>query len=78
MPDDRPDRPGTRSCRIVAEGDIVMVHSRHNLLRRAEAWCRGWNIFRVAATVRLVEHPVEVMQPEVAETVSGNPMFTPA
>ena len=59
---------------IVADGDIVMVHSRHNLL--TPEMMVAVNIFRVKDG-RLVEH-WEVMQPEVAETVSGNPMFTPA
>ena len=60
--------------KIVADGDIVMVHSRHNLL--TPEMMVAVNIFRVQDG-RLVEH-WEVMQPEVAETVSGNPMFTPA
>ena len=60
--------------KIVADGDIVMVHSRHNLL--TPEMMVAVNIFRVSDG-RLVEH-WEVMQPEVAQTVSGNPMFTPA
>jgi predicted SnoaL-like aldol condensation-catalyzing enzyme len=60
--------------KIVAEGDIVMVHSRHNLL--TPEMMIAVNIFRVQDG-RLVEH-WEVMQPEVGQTVSGNPMFTPA
>ena len=60
--------------KIVADGDIVMVHSRHNLL--TPEMMVAVNIFRVEDSL-LVEH-WEVMQPEVAQTVSGNPMFTPA
>ena len=60
--------------KIVADGDLVMVHSRHNLL--TPDMMVAVNIFRVQDG-RLVEH-WEVMQPEVAQTVSGNPMFTPA
>jgi|SRR5579871_4126308 len=61
---------------IVADGDIVMVHSRY----------QGWSpkpliavdIFRVKDG-KIVEH-WDVLQPETAagETKSGNPMFSPS
>lgn len=57
---------------VVAEGDFVMMHGRYTGMGpRAMI---GVDIFRLADG-KIVEH-WDVLQEEVAKTVSGNPMFS--
>ena len=57
---------------VVAEGDLVMMHGRYTGMGpRAMI---GVDIFRLADG-KIVEH-WDVLQEEVAKTVSGNPMFS--
>jgi predicted SnoaL-like aldol condensation-catalyzing enzyme len=57
---------------VVAEGDLVMVHGRYTGI--GPKTMIGVDIFRLV-NGKIVEH-WDVLQEEVAKTVSGNPMFS--
>ena len=56
--------------RVVAEGDLVVVHSHYKSLRMA-----GVDIFKVGPDGKIVEH-WDVLQPIPDTTASGNDMFS--
>jgi predicted SnoaL-like aldol condensation-catalyzing enzyme len=56
--------------RVVAEGDLVAVHSNYRTVNMA-----GVDIFRFNEKGEIVEH-WDVLQPIPETTVSGNDMFS--
>ena len=56
--------------RVIAEGDLVAVHSHYKSLNMA-----GVDIFKVGADGLIVEH-WDVLQPIPETTASGNDMFS--
>jgi predicted SnoaL-like aldol condensation-catalyzing enzyme len=56
--------------RVIAEGDLVVVHSHYKSLNMA-----GVDIFKVGAGGKIVEH-WDVLQPIPETTASGNDMFS--
>lgn len=56
--------------RVVAEGDLVVVHSNYRTWNMA-----GVDIFKVGPVGKIVEH-WDVLQPIPDTTASGNDMFT--
>jgi predicted SnoaL-like aldol condensation-catalyzing enzyme len=57
---------------VVSEGDLVMMHGRYTGM--GPKAMIGVDIFRLA-NGKIVEH-WDILQEEVSQTVSGNPMFT--
>lgn len=57
---------------VVAEGDLVMVHGRYTGM--GPKAMIGVDIFRLT-NGKIVEH-WDILQEEVTQTVSGNPMFS--
>ena len=56
--------------RVIAEGDLVVVHSHYKSLNMAAV-----DIFKVGADGKIVEH-WDVLQPIPETTASGNDMFS--
>ncbi|PZR99682.1 MAG: hypothetical protein DLM67_03185 [Candidatus Nephthysia bennettiae] len=56
--------------RVIAEGDLVAVHSHYRTLNMA-----GVDIFRVGNDGKFIEH-WDVLQPVAETTASGNDMFS--
>lgn len=56
--------------RVVAEGDLVVVHSNYKSLNMA-----GVDIFKVGTDGKIAEH-WDVLQPIPETTASGNDMFS--
>ena len=56
--------------RVIAEGDLVVVHSHYKSLNMAAV-----DIFKVGADGKIVEH-WDVFQPIPETTASGNDMFS--
>ena len=56
--------------RVIAEGDLVAVHSHYKSLNMA-----GVDIFKFGADGKIVEH-WDVLQPVPETTASGNDMFS--
>ncbi len=55
---------------VVADGDIVMVHARYE----GDPTLIAAEIYRIEDS-KIAEH-WDVLQPEVTDTASGNPMFS--
>ena len=68
LPPDFKYEPGM----VVAEGDLVMMHGRYSGMGPKPMV--GVDIFRLSGG-KIVEH-WDVLQEEVTQTASGNPMFT--
>jgi len=56
--------------RVIAEGDLVAVHSNNKTFNMA-----GFDIFRLNDDGKIIEH-WDVVQPIPESTASGNDMFT--
>ena len=56
--------------RVVAEGDLVVVHSNYKMSNMA-----GVDIFRLNEDSKIIEH-WDVLQPIPETTASGNDMFS--
>ena len=70
------DHPGKRVHfkRVVAEGDLVVLHCHQEWPADANRDWAGIDIFRVDADGKVVEH-WDVLQVVPEKTVSGNAMF---